>query len=81
MIHHILSPPSFQIDEYSHITPSYLLETLRAVKHSVNNGPAPGLITVLGHSLYSLPALIAGTADSKSATSKPISSNNLGAVK
>lgn len=50
------------------------------MKSSVNNGPAPGLITVLGHSQYSLPALVARTGDveDKLGRANPTTSNNLG---
>ena len=54
---------------------------LRAAKNVVTNGPAPGLQTILGHSSYTLSALLERSVNSEGnpEVAKPRISKNLGA--
>ncbi|KAL5266105.1 hypothetical protein ACHWQZ_G006681 [Mnemiopsis leidyi] len=65
--------------EYEHITPKHLLEVLRAAKNVVTSGPAPGLQTILGHSSYTLSALLERSVNSEGnpEVAKPRISKNL----
>ena len=62
------------------MTPSHLIEVLRAAKNVATSGPARGLQTILGHSSYTLSALLERSIDLEGnyETAKPRNSNNIG---
>ena len=70
----LLSP---QTQELSHISHDYLLETLLSAKRVINAGPAPGLLTLLGHSSYTLPALLDRAIEGGAHTPPRARSNNI----
>ena len=62
------------------MAPAHLLDILRAAKKVATSGPARGLQTILGHSSYTLSALLERSIDLEGnpEIAKPRNSNNIG---